>query len=311
LIKLRTSIAVIASVTCFGLLFYGGPGGYSDRSFVGAWNLGHILAFALWTYLFLRFWPPAEPWSWQRQWLVGMGMAAALGIAIEIAQSFIGREAEIGDVIKDLTGCALTLAFWTRFRRQMPRKRLFWVQIPVLILLLIQILPFLRAVTDEAAAWGQFPALGTFESPLELDRWQGSAQLSIDRKVKSQGEASLKIDMDTEQYSGASLHYCPHDWRGFAHLKFRVFNPSMEPLKMTCSVTDYHHHRNGYQYDDRFNQRLLIQPGWNQFVMDMQKIENAPNGRKLNLTEINGFGIFATRLPTPRTVYLDDLRLSD
>jgi hypothetical protein len=160
-------------------------------------------------------------------------------------------------------------------------------------------------------AWEQFPALGTFESPFELDRWQGSAQLSIDRMVKAMGEASLKIVMDTEQYSGASLHYCPHDWRGFAHLQFRVFNPSPEPLKMTCSVTDYQHHRNGYQYDDRFNQRLLIQPGWNQFVFDIQKIENAPAGRKLNMTEINGFGIFATRLPAPRTVYLDDLRLSN
>jgi hypothetical protein len=307
----RTPIAVIAALVCFILLFAGGPEANLGRSMMGAWNLGHILAFALWPYLLMRFWPPVAQWSCSRQWLWVMGLAAAFGIAVEVGQSFIGRMAEISDVVKDLTGCALALAFWAPSRRQMPLKILRGLQIFVLVLLFVQIMPFVRALSDEAAAMEQFPALGTFESPFELDRWKGSAALSIDRQIKAQGQASLKIEMDTKEYSGAALHYCPRDWRGHTRLQFRVFNPSLEPLQMTCTVTDFKHNRDGYQYDDRFNQRLTIKPGWNRFVIAMQQIEDAPRGRRLNLQEINGFGIFATRLPAPRTIYLDDLRLMD
>jgi VanZ family protein len=309
--RYKTTAAVIASAICFVLLFVGGPEPGAPRTFMDAWNLGHILAFALWTTLLIRFWPACGQWPWYRRWLWVLGLAAALGSAVEVAQSFIGRMAEIGDVVRDLTGCALALALWAPSRRQMPPKILRCLQTMALVLLLVQVLPFLRALTDEAVAMEQFPALGTFESPFELDRWKGSAKLSIDRQIKAQGHASLKIEMDTKQYSGCALDYFPHDWRGYSFLRFSVFNPSAEPLEMTCRVNDRQHDRDGYGFDDRFNRRILIEAGWNRFLIPIVQIEDAPRGRQMDLTHIAGFGIFATRLPSPRTVYLDDLRLTN
>ena len=50
-------------------------------------------------------------------------------------------------------------------------------------------------------------------------------------------------------------------------------------------------------------------PGWNDIVIPMTDILYGPQGRRMDLTQIRGFGVFVTRQTDRRVLYLDNVRL--
>jgi hypothetical protein len=63
------------------------------------------------------------------------------------------------------------------------------------------------------------------------------------------------------------------------------------------------------RFQDRFNRRYTIQPGWNRIHIPLLDAQQAPEGRAMDLSAVMAVGLFATRLERPRTVFLDDIRL--
>ena len=92
-------------------------------------------------------------------------------------------------------------------------------------------------------------------------------------------------------------------------LVITLFNPSTEPLALTLRINDVAHDRSEHAYNDRYNTRLILEPGFNTFTRNLADIENAPADRTMDMSQIRRMGLFAVRLPEPRTVYLSDLRL--
>ncbi len=154
-----------------------------------------------------------------------------------------------------------------------------------------------------------FPVLADFEAPFELERWSGNARLSVDHTIVASGRASLCIDLNTAQYSGASLSYFPGDWRGWRWIVFRVYNPDDKPIRLVCKINDHPHDVSGYRYADRFNQTYAMHPGWNRIRIPLEAVATAPKGRRMDLSRITEFNLFSVRLPEPRRVYLDRLVL--
>ena len=109
--------------------------------------------------------------------------------------------------------------------------------------------------------------------------------------------------------SGVSLAEFPGDWTGHQALEFSVFSPATDPLELVCEVNDREHRRRGYQYQDRFNRRLTVAPGWNDFTIPLEEIRTAPQAREMDLSQVATFQLFAVRLPQPRTIYLDQVML--
>lgn len=93
-------------------------------------------------------------------------------------------------------------------------------------------------------------------------------------------------------------------------LKFRVYNPISEPLEITCRVHDWQHIRGPELYSDRFNQAYQLNQGWNSIKIDFKELSNAPESRRMDISQIQGVGIFSVQLPQPRIIYLDYIRLS-
>ncbi|OZB20634.1 MAG: hypothetical protein B7X58_00645, partial [Marinobacter sp. 34-60-7] len=121
--------------------------------------------------------------------------------------------------------------------------------------------------------------------------------------------SAVALNLDTGAYSGASLNNFPGDWRGFDRLILELHNPSDAPLDMTLRIHDLTHDRGKQIYADRFNTRLALNPGNNRFEIDLERIANAPAQRPMDMSEVRRIGLFASRLPAPRTIYLTDLRL--
>lgn len=297
------------SAVCLGLLFLGSPDLIHSRSFKHAWDLGHIAAFMAWSLLLIREWPWLSSGSFRKQATIAVLFCLVAGGSVEVAQGAMGRYPSFDDVGRDIIGCLIALFFMFPKRLSLDQSLRRLLQTATLVLFLIALIPVSRAIIDEWTAWRQFPVLADFETPFELERWSGNAGLSVDETIAFSGRASLRIDLNTDQYSGPALHYFPGNWQGWRCISFSIYNPDREPVRLTCKINDHRHDISGYRYEDRFNRSLIIKSGWNSIQIPMQDVENAPMDRKMDLKHITEFNLFTISLPAPRILYLDNLTL--
>ncbi len=287
------------------LLFIGGPDWASGPVYRSVWNLGHIGLFALLTYAL-------KPWHWLsgwRLWLATTGLVLLLGILIEWFQSGTDRQADWHDILRNLLGVWLVLAWVPVFSRNSRTYGPSWL-LPVVTALLLL---FELGDTGSVAArqWQvnhQLPLLYDFRNENPDPFWSGNPVPS-DRHTANHPQ-SLKIELGTETFSGISLDNLPADWRGYEQLTITLFNPSQEPLQLTLRINDLAHDRGDNAYGDRFNTRLLLDTGFNTFTLSLDDVRDAPADRVMDMANVRRLGLFAVRLPAPRTVYLSDLRLN-
>jgi VanZ family protein len=308
LASLRRSVLIGLALICAVLLFLGGPDLVDTRSFKRAWDLGHIVAFATWSLLLVEH-PRLKGKAWAGQLIRMLVFTLAVGGGVEAVQGLFGRYPGWADLGRDFIGSLLAMSFLTPARRDLPRGRRRIVQAAVLGLLLVALMPLARALADEWDAWRAFPVLADFEAPFELDRWSGDAALSIDHHIVANGRRALRIDLNTDQYSGVALHYGLGDWRGWDWITFSIFNPDAEPIRLVCKINDHLHDVSGYRYSDRFNRSIDVGSGWQRVRIALDDVRQSPRKREMDLGRITEFNLFAVSLPHPRTIYLDRLTL--
>ena len=290
------------------LLFVGGPGYHSPRSQDAAWDLGHIVAFSLWSYLLIT-WKPVEEVPPARQWWIVALFCLIWGGATEGIQFLAGRDASLEDLLRDVLGGGITLTWFAFSSRTVPRGARRMLRSLSASFLLVACIPLAVALCDEGIARTQFPLLSDFETPFEEDRWHRFPSSSVDRSVARHGKASLRVEMDTSLYSGVSFVYFPRNWTGYRFLRLDVLNPTSEEIRITCRVHDRRHEGGEQRYEDRFNKRFHLRQGWNDLRIDLGEVAQAPVGRTMDLGEIRGMGLFASKLPAPRTIFVDHVRL--
>ena len=304
----RLWIYVILLAAGSVLLFWGGPDYYSSRSFKHFWDLGHLLYFALLTGLLLR-WSPVARLSLARQWIIILFITLLLGASIELLQIGTTRSPDTWDVLRDLIGSLMALVFGSSGPKLQPANWRLSLRFFVLALVLAQLWPLAKSLTDEAIARHQFPLLSGFETPFEIDRWSGNAGLSVETVTSISAGRLLKLSLTTEQYSGVSLNYFDGDWTSARTLKISVYNPDANPLKITCRIHDLQHTDGYEEYEDRYNRSFILTQGWNHIEIDLEEVEQSPATRSIDMSRIRGLGIFVVSLPAPRILYLDDVRL--
>jgi hypothetical protein len=290
------------------LLFLGGPDYFTSRSFKHAWDIGHILYFALLAILLSR-WRPVYRKSLAWQWNIILFITLLAGVAIELLQYGTARTPDAGDVLRDLCGSLLVLVFGPLGSKLRPVSWRRSLQFFVSVLLLVQLWPVATSLLDEAIERHQFPLLSGFETPFEIDRWTGSAKLSVETMAAiSQGKL-LKLSLTTDQYSGATLNYFDGDWTSVRTLRISLYNPDASPLQITCRIHDLQHMDGNEEYADRFNRSFLLMQGWNHIEIDLNDVKASPAGRSMDMSHIRGLGIFVIALPAPRILYVDEVRL--
>ena len=52
------------------------------------------------------------------------------------------------------------------------------------------------------------------------------------------GRASLRVDLNTDLYSGPALRYFPGNWQGWKRISFNIYNPDTEPIRLVCKIND-------------------------------------------------------------------------
>ncbi len=304
----RTSLLILSIIGSV-LLFFGGPDFYSSRPFRLAWELGHICLFFFYTYTLLQIWRSFATRPFQVQIIVILPLSLFLGFLIEWSQAALDRTFSFKDILMNTIGSIAAIAFLSPTRIAFSRNLLRITQIIICFLILLLTYPLVIVLVDQVVATRQFPVLSNFETPFEINRWGGSAIIAIEKNTVKEGEASLKVQLTTQRYSGISLNHFPPNWHDRDYLHVSIFNPSQEPLKVTLRVNDNEHISNGQLYSDRFNRQFILSYGWNNIDIAIDDIRNAPKNRVMNLRAIRHLGIFTVNLKNPQLIYIDDVRL--
>ena len=292
---------------CATFLFLGGPDQYTARSVLHLWDLGHILLFALFIYIILNDsgWFKEKSFIIQLTWVILITFF--LGVVSELAQNNFNRRPEIGDMRRDIEGGLLALFFFSATSSRLPNLLLRSLQVVILIAVIFEAAPVGKAIMDEATARRSFPVLADFETPFEINRWRGRANISINNEIAYNGKASMKVRLTTAKYSGVFMRYFPRDWKGYAYLHAAIYNESRQPLEITVRINDELHIN---RYNDRFNRVYLLRTGWNKISIPLERVKNAPKKRKMDLRRIRSFGFFVISQPVPKTIYIDNVRLA-
>ena len=301
--KLRLYFLLLLAFICGVLLFVGGPDKSTLRSLRYGWDLGHLVCFGLWSYLYL-LWRGRR--SFQRLSLEVLLLCLLFGAVTELLQAQIGREATIQDLGNDLVGGLLGLAFLPSGLTGSVRRWLWSYRLLVLLVVGWIIFPIAKMALDDVIARQQFPLLSGFETPLEVSRWGGSAFKTVSTEVAFSGKASLQVRFGTQRYSGVAFREFPRDWSGFARLGLEIFSPYRDSFKIYLRIHDQLHDN---QYTDRYNRTVTLMPGWNEVDVSLQDVRRAPRTRQLDLSRVAEMVLFVGKLSAPRTVYIDNVAL--
>lgn len=298
---------VIALLLIFPLFFICGPGYFSPRSLKEVWNLGHFFFFALLVLVLDSHWCSTGRSIYFRIFAVFLTLVC-VGLGIELIQlNIAGRFFSWNDVGRDLLGGAVALLWKTG--RKLPRIQSALIGMVSTFIVLFQFVPLGIVLADEYRSYRDFPLLSGFENGAELNRWSADrVERSLVTSPRVQGRYSVKISLTTEKYSGLSLRHFPNDWSGWSALAFNVFNPG-QPIFLHYRIHDYQHQSKMQIYTDRFNGRTALEHGWNEIIIPLTDIIEAPEHREIDVTKICDFGLFVTKQTEQRVLFLDNVRL--
>ncbi|MGD9946845.1 MAG: VanZ family protein [Desulfobulbus sp.] len=293
--------------------FYGGPGYHSTRSFQAAWDLGHILFFAIATvWVFRRVREKVERWPFLRLFLSFFAAVLIVGVLIEFLQSFIsGRLPDVMDVLRNQLGCLIAFSWCIRpIQRNNSLTLHALFRGSSLLLFLVAVWPLTRAIIDESLATHQFPVLADFETPFERYRLINERQMQKETTLVRHGKNAMRVRLSTAKYSGVALFYFPGNWQGYNSLHYSVYNTQLKPLALNLRINDVEHKQHGSEFADRFNKRFSLQPGWNDLVVDLNQVRNAPKDRRMDMEHIEGLGLFVVQQAKPMEIIIDHIFLA-
>ena len=293
------------------LLFVGGADGESTRLVKAIWNSGHLFLFVGLTLALLAA-NSLKNKTFVQQLLLVTVLGLGAGVGIEIMQLLVGRYFELSDVLFDLSGAYLGLLLFYIHRSQHRIMALVKALPLMLLIVFVVFRPVFTAYRDEMAMKQDFPLLADFESDYGLSRWRGNnAQLLSQQKQVRHGQSALAINFFPGEYPGFALHELVGDWRGYEYLNFSLYNSQSSSMEIVLKIYDRQHPHNGYKYADRFNQRIMLQPGWNDVTVKLEDIYQAPGSRTMDMTDIVNVSLFLVNQKQPASMYFDYLYLSN
>lgn len=284
-------------------------------------NTGHIPVFGLLTLIALflnRTTGLTARHNIAQEYLIALTAILVTGITIELVQPAIGRDADIGDVLRNLVGSVSFLGLFaaidTRLGGFWGTKKRIWRNTLAglsLLLLITALIPASGLLLSQIQRDRAFPVLIDFDA-----QWP-QAYLSIQNARLSRVDAPdswpayanttvAQITLQPAPYPGITLEEPSSDWSGFSRLAFHVYSEEPQAYRLTLRIHDRQHN---YRFEDRYNATFTIVPGDNLIHIPIETIRSAPATRAMDMTAIKNLMIFAIGPERPLQFYLSDIQL--
>ena len=273
-----------------------------DRLLSRLLDFGHFPLFAVVFYCVLGFLPRKAPGS--RRWGVAVVATLLINLIAECIQPLFGRSSGLADWFIGCAGC-LSAALLN-----LPKEAGYtFIRCTVVSsLLLVSLLPVGMVVFDRYAARTGFPLLSSFESPLELDRWQcHGCTIRRSRGNATDGRYALEIRIGKEaSYPGLFLVDMSRNWSGMESLHFDVFWPRDAGARLWARIDDMP----CPAFGDRVQIAIPLHPGTNRITLSRELVSTTSGGKALDLKAIQSFGLFLENGVPGLVFYLDNVALN-
>jgi len=260
------------------------------------WNAGHLVLFGLLSFSYFNITIKTSH-TFIYKVIFTLTTSLFFGTAIEIFQYIVNRGFSYSDIINDVIGGYLGLLSIMLLSKQKTFTYRTIVSIIFIVFLVIGLRDFERHLIDEYNLRKEFPTLASFESKLELERWEFTrVNVNYSRQYFMSGQNSLEVEYLPGYYPNISLQYLKSDWFGYNKLAFTIYNPNYQELEFEIKVYDREHTVNGGKYNDRYNKKLAFNHGWNTIEISILDIINAPEQRSMDIHQIKSFSLFTEKL---------------
>jgi len=296
--------AVAAALLLLNLVIVPPNGGLWLRTF---FNSLHVPLFGIIAICALLVTP--RRWGRRKRLLSVAGIVLLLSVLSEVAQIPGPRDASIEDLIADWLGASGFLAIASVFSRSIlvPKGRGRYLVLIGIVLIAWPLLPLAKVSAAYVERSGALPSLVRFDSRLgRMFFYAQNADLHIDTQSSL---PAVEVTLEDGSWPGIVFHDIWPAWEAYTALTISIENPDSEPFPINVRIHDRTHRLGQQAYSDRFNTELNLLPGPQTVRIDLADVRMAPAGRQMNMADIDGLVLFATRKEAGRRFVLHDIRL--
>jgi len=276
-------------------------------------DLLHIPAFAVLTFLALVVVRQHTKSSWRVPVLVTLCVVAFSGL-MEIIQGLLSRYASLDDLFRNTLGAIAallifkSLEYWSSESAR-PRRLLM---VGAVIVLAIATIRPTASIVDVYRQRMQFPALATFSSRSELQRWYiSSAQVRRTPIKWLDGHYALKVEYLPGEFPAIQLQELERDWTEYRTLATELTHlpdSKSESIVIQLRIADRRARRDP---KNGFVDRIVLKRGESvDWRFDLKAAQAAASGSgRLRMDEIQFVEFMAVNLAEPATVQYGRIRL--
>ena len=246
-------------------------------------------------------------------YLIALAVTIALGLATELIQIPLNRDASFGDVARDVIGAWIGAGIFALFDGRLSRRATIALAVTATIPGIIVAMP----VVENSAAYLRrsfaFPDIANFSADFD-DYFVRRQAVDLSHDIlpatwsRSDREHALHIGFGDNRWPGLEFREPPPNWSDYRILALDITNPDKRELELQLRVHDEKHDQS---YSDRFNLTLTI-PGGERIVnrIPLELVEDGPRSRKLDLEEVSALILFVDgSLESNREIYLSGIWL--
>jgi hypothetical protein len=250
-------------------------------------------------------------WSRQKRLLTVLVAVLALSALSETAQIPTGRDASFNDLLADWFGAAGFIAVAIVFSASIsvPKGRGRYLILVGIALIAWPLLPLAKVSAAYLERSQLLPELANFDSRFgDMFFYVQNAEL---RKFRRSGEttSSAEVSLGDGAWPGIIFHDVWPNWEPYTALVIEIENPGAKPLPVNIRVHDRAHKLGDQPHADRFNMSYELQEGRHTLRIPLEDIRNAPRGRQMDMSQIEGIVVFCSAGNAGRQFQLAEIRL--
>ena len=207
------------------------------------------------------------------------------------------------DLLHDALAMLVTILLYIGLR--LARNRAVWrygLIAAAAALLLYALLPLLTLGWHIMQRNQAMPVVMDLSAP-----WQASfLDLQQARIAPAEQEGFTRVELLPGEYPGVENIEPVADWSAYHRLTFRILSEQVDSFFLVLRIHDAAHNQD---YSDRYNRRLTVLPGMNQYHINLQAVRQAPAGRSMQIDSIASIVLFAVKRETPVAFAISPLRL--
>jgi hypothetical protein len=251
-------------------------------------------------------------WHWQGRLVISLAATVLLAILSEVAQiPMPNRSASVGDLVNDMVGALafISAAVVLSPNFHVPPGRGRWLILLAAVLLVWPLKPLANVSAAYWERYEQLPSIAPFESRnSHLFYFLNNATM---RFASADDEADIAPEFRFNKTGSSSINFHDpwSDWRPYQALVLDIDNLDTKTLPLTIRIHDEAHLIGDQPHEDRFNRLLDLAPGRHSINLDLADVEQAPDGRDMDMGHIDGLVLFGTEKEAGSRFVIHDIRL--